>query len=76
MKQKISVTLDEDLLGEIDKVGRNRSAFIEKATRESLARMARMERSKREIAIMTEHADELAAMAEDTARYAADPFDL
>lgn len=72
MKAKISVTLSEALLSEVDKLAIapcTRSAIIEEAVQEYLANKARRERDKRELRILNAHADEFNAEMSDILSY-------
>lgn len=73
MKVKTSVTLSEDLLSTIDKRARklkkNRSEFIETAVAVFLEQLDRREISARDMEIISRHADELNAEAEDVLGY-------
>ena len=72
MKVKTSITLSEELLRAIDKQGakfRSRSAFLEEAARQFLARLARTKAEQRDLEIINRHADELNAEAEDALAY-------
>jgi len=69
VRVKISITLPDDLLKRIDRVGRNRSAFIEWACRVYLARLEKTEREGRDIQIINAHADILNEEAEDVLEY-------
>ena len=72
MKAKISVTLSEALLTEVDKLATascTRSAIIEEAVQEYLTNRARRERDEREIKILNAHADEFNAEMADILSY-------
>ena len=72
MKAKISVTLSETLLAEIDKLAIapcTRSALIEEAIQEYLANKARRARDERELQILNAHADEFNAEMADILSY-------
>ena len=69
MKVKTSVTLSSALLEEIDRVDKNRSAFLERAARAYLARTARFARDAQDLAILDRHADRLNREAEDVLEY-------
>ena len=72
MKAKISVTLSEALLSEVDKLAIapcTRSAIIEEAVQEYLANKARYERDKQELNILNAHADEFNAEMADILSY-------
>jgi len=73
MRVKTSVTLPEELLARIDRVERNRSAFVEKASRVYLANLERQRRNARDLEIINTNADRLNAEAEDVLDYQALP---
>jgi metal-responsive CopG/Arc/MetJ family transcriptional regulator len=68
MKAKVSLTLSEDLLQELDQMaGRadSRSSFIEKILRNFVAQRAQRRRLAREVAAINEHATKLNAEMSD-----------
>ena len=72
MKTKISVTLSESLLSQVDKLAiapYTRSAIIEEAVQQYLANKARHERDKRELDILNTHADEFNTEMADILSY-------
>jgi len=72
MKTKISVTLSEALLLEVDKLAIapwRRAAIIEEAVQQYLANKARHERDERELMILNAHADEFNAEMADILSY-------
>ena len=72
MKAKISVTLSEALLLEVDKLAIDsytRSAIIEAAVQKYLANKARHTRDERELHILNTHADEFNAEMADILSY-------
>ena len=72
MKAKISVTLSEALLSEVDKLAIapcTRSAIIEEAVQEYLANKSRHERNQQELNILNAHADEFNAEMADILSY-------
>ncbi len=76
MKQKTSITLDEDLLEELDRLaldGSSRSSLIEQAVREYVLRRRREERDARDLALLDEAADELNRETSDVLGYQALP---
>lgn len=76
MRVKISVTIDERVLKEIDEATtrhRRRSRLMEDAAREFLARRARPARETRDLAILNESAAELNKEMKDVLGYRADP---
>jgi len=75
MRVKTSVTIDEQVLGAIDRAvtpGRSRSRIIEDAAREYLVREARRARDTRDREIIDQAADALNAEMEDVLSYQAD----
>ena len=72
MRVKTSVTLPKDLLVRIDRVEKNRSAFVEKASRVYLASLERARRDSRDLQILNANADRLNAEAMDALQYQAD----
>jgi len=75
MKAKISVTVSEALLAELDTLAIapcTRSALIEEAIQEYLANKARRARDKRELQILNTHADEFNAEMADILSYQAE----
>ena len=74
MKTKISVTLSQSLLLQVDKLviaPYTRSAIIEEAVQQYLANKARHERDERELKILNAHADEFNAEMADILSYQA-----
>jgi metal-responsive CopG/Arc/MetJ family transcriptional regulator len=69
MRVKTSVTLPKDLLIRIDRVDRNRSAFVEKASRAYLATLEKTRRDARDLEILNTHAERLNAEAADVLKY-------
>jgi metal-responsive CopG/Arc/MetJ family transcriptional regulator len=68
MKAKVSLTLSEDLLQELDQMagtGDSRSSFIEKILRNFVAQRAQRRRLAREVAAINEHAAKLNAEMSD-----------
>ena len=75
MKAKISVTVSEALLAELDTLASapcTRSALIEEAIQESLANKARRARDERELQILNAHADAFNAEMADILSYQAE----
>jgi metal-responsive CopG/Arc/MetJ family transcriptional regulator len=66
---KTSITLPSDLLGELDRVDKNRSALLERAARAYLARLRSEERDRRDIEIINRNADGLNREAADILEY-------
>ena len=72
MKAKISVTLSEALLAEVDKLAIapcTRSAIIEAAVQAYLAHKAQRARDERELHLLNAHADEFNAEMADILSY-------
>jgi metal-responsive CopG/Arc/MetJ family transcriptional regulator len=72
MKTKTSITISEDILGQIDrhvKGEKNRSAFIELAVRTYLEMLERRKRDENDIAIINRNADKLNREATDVLSY-------
>jgi metal-responsive CopG/Arc/MetJ family transcriptional regulator len=72
MKSKTSITLSTTLLAEIDTVvgkNGNRSDLIEKAVHEYLRNLARIERDRRDLAILNRSAKAANREAKDVLRY-------
>jgi Arc/MetJ family transcription regulator len=72
MKMKTSITLSEDILQAMDKIlggSKNRSAFIEAALREYLARRARKLRDRKDLEIINKYSNRLNREAEDVLSY-------
>jgi metal-responsive CopG/Arc/MetJ family transcriptional regulator len=68
MKQKVSLTLSEDLVATLDRMAGpkvSRSSFIEKILRDFVDSRARARRSAREAAAINRHAAELNAEMKD-----------
>jgi metal-responsive CopG/Arc/MetJ family transcriptional regulator len=64
MKQKMSITLSDDLVATIDRMagpGDSRSSFIEKILRDFVDSRARAKRNAREVAAINRHAAKLNA---------------
>ena len=72
MKQKTSITLSSDILGEVDRVAgskASRSAFIEEVLREYFKAKVRETIHNRDLALINSHADYLTREAEDLDEY-------
>jgi metal-responsive CopG/Arc/MetJ family transcriptional regulator len=69
MRVKTSVTLPEELLGEIDRLDSNRSAFLERAARQYLTQASKATRDARDAAIIERHAKRLNEEAMDVLEY-------
>ena len=76
MKRKTSVTLAPHVVKAVDGLagkGGNRSAVIERAVRELIAREAKRERDARELKIIDANADRLNREAEDVLSFQVEP---
>ena len=69
MRVKTSVTLPESLLGAIDRVHSNRSAFLERAARQYLTQLARKRRDARDSKILNTQELRLNEEAADVLEY-------
>jgi len=69
VRVKTSVTLPSELLGQLDRVDKNRSALLERAARAYLAQLERDKRDARDIEIINRNADRLNRVAMDTLEY-------
>ena len=72
MKTKISITLSEAVLLEVDKLAvapYTRSAIIEEAVQQYLVHKAQRERDERELHVLNAHADEFNAEIADILSY-------
>ena len=69
MRVKTSITLPQDLLGQIDQVDPNRSAFVERAARAYLARLEKAKRESADAEIINANADRLNTEAMDVLEY-------
>ena len=73
MRVKTSVTLPKELLSRIDRVDRNRSAFVERAACAYLSQLERQERDRKDIEIINRNAERLNREAMDTLEYQKTP---
>ena len=74
MKAKISLTLSEDLLEELDHIAGakiSRSAFIEKILRDFAEQRAKRRRLAREVAAINQHAEKLNSEMSDVLSFQA-----
>ena len=69
MKVKTSITLPAKLLAAIDQADANRSAFLERAARSYLARLARGRREEKDAQIINANAGRLNEEAKDVLEY-------
>jgi metal-responsive CopG/Arc/MetJ family transcriptional regulator len=66
---KTSITLPSELLGQLDRVDKNRSALLERAARAYLARLQSDQRDRRDIEIISRNAGRLNREAADILEY-------
>jgi metal-responsive CopG/Arc/MetJ family transcriptional regulator len=69
VRVKTSITLPADLLGQLDRVDKNRSALLERAARAYLAQLESEKRDRRDLEIINRNADRLNREAVDTLEY-------
>ena len=69
MRVKTSITLPRELLRRLDRVGKNRSALLERAALAYLAQMEKQARDRKDIEIIDRHAARLNREAMDTLEY-------
>ncbi|MBI5083263.1 MAG: type II toxin-antitoxin system CcdA family antitoxin [Acidobacteria bacterium] len=69
MRVKTSITLPKDLLTRLDRLDANRSALIERATREFVDRLERERRAAKDMEIINRHAARLNREAADVLGY-------
>jgi metal-responsive CopG/Arc/MetJ family transcriptional regulator len=69
VRVKTSITLPSELLGQLDRVDKNRSALLERAARAYLARLESDQRDRRDIEIINRNAERLNREAMDTLEY-------
>ena len=69
MRVKISITLPLELLGRLDRVGKNRSALLERAALDYLVRIENEKRDRRDLEIIHRNAGRLNREAMDTLEY-------
>jgi metal-responsive CopG/Arc/MetJ family transcriptional regulator len=69
VRVKTSITLPEDLLKRLDRVGENLSAVLERAARAYLAHLERQARDRKDYEIIERNADRLNREARDTLDY-------
>jgi metal-responsive CopG/Arc/MetJ family transcriptional regulator len=69
MRVKTSITLPQELLGRLDRVGKNRSAVLERAALVYLAQLENEKRDRRDLEIINRNADRLNREAMDTLEY-------
>jgi metal-responsive CopG/Arc/MetJ family transcriptional regulator len=69
VRVKTSITLPSELLGQLDRLDKNRSALLERAARAYLAQLERDKRDRRDLDIINRNADRLNREAVDTLEY-------
>jgi metal-responsive CopG/Arc/MetJ family transcriptional regulator len=69
VRVKTSITLPSELLGELDRLDKNRSALLERAARAYLAQLRSEERDRRDIEIINRNAGRMNRQAMDTLEY-------
>jgi metal-responsive CopG/Arc/MetJ family transcriptional regulator len=69
VRVKTSITLPKSLLIRLDRADKNRSAILERAAVEYLARLERAARDRTDIEIIDRHAEDLNREAADTLEY-------
>jgi metal-responsive CopG/Arc/MetJ family transcriptional regulator len=69
MRVKTSITLPRELLRDIDRVDSNRSAFLERASRAFLTRLAKAARDAHDAQVLEAAADRLNQEALDVLEY-------
>lgn len=69
VRVKTSITLPKDLLTRLDRLDANRSALIERATREFVDRLERERRAAKDMEIINRHAARLNREAADVLGY-------
>ena len=69
MRVKTSITMPKELLSRIDRVDKNRSALLERAARDYLARLEKEARDRKDIEIIDQNAERLNREALNTLEY-------
>jgi metal-responsive CopG/Arc/MetJ family transcriptional regulator len=69
VRVKTSITLPSELISQLDRVDKNRSALLERAARAYLARLESDERDRRDLEIINRNAERLNREAMDTLEY-------
>ena len=69
MRVKTSITLPKDLLGRLDRLGKNRSALLERAALAYLAQLERQARDRKDLEIIDRNAERLNREAMDALEY-------
>jgi len=69
VRVKTSITLPSELISQLDRVDKNRSALLERAARAYLARLESDQRDRRDLEIINRNAERLNREAMDTLEY-------
>jgi len=69
VRVKTSITLPAELLTQLDRIDKNRSALLERAARAYLLRLERDQRDRRDIEIINHNAERLNREAIDALDY-------
>jgi metal-responsive CopG/Arc/MetJ family transcriptional regulator len=69
VRVKTSITLPSELLSQLDRIDKNRSALLERAARAYLTRLESEQRDRRDIEIINRNADRLNREALDALDY-------
>jgi metal-responsive CopG/Arc/MetJ family transcriptional regulator len=69
VRVKTSITLPAELLTQLDRIDKNRSALLERAARAYLFRLERDQRDRRDIEIINRNAERLNREAMDALDY-------
>jgi metal-responsive CopG/Arc/MetJ family transcriptional regulator len=69
VRVKTSITLPSELISQLDRVDKNRSALLERAARAYLAHLEGDERDRRDVEIINRNAKRLNREAMDTLEY-------
>jgi metal-responsive CopG/Arc/MetJ family transcriptional regulator len=69
VRVKTSITLPSELISQLDRVDKNRSALLERAARAYLARLESDDRDRRDVEIINRNAERLNREATDTLEY-------
>jgi len=69
VRVKTSITLPKELLGRLDRVGKNRSALLERAAVAYLERLERQVRDRKDAPIIDRNAERLNREARDILGY-------
>ena len=69
VRVKTSITLPAELIDQLDRIDKNRSALLERAARAYLGHLERENRDRRDLEIINRNADRLNREAMDTLDY-------